>query len=742
MPIQVQEPSARFVITEVLGKSGELGEQIVFKAVREAFGDRECLGFCPYPIFSKQLQMRWEPDILLADRELGLVVIEVKSIRIDQIVAVEGHQWQMERSFYAPSLHPYQQAENQLWALLGFCDKYPLLKRQVTGRAIIALPFITRQEWEQRGFDQLPCCPPIIFADQLKESELFRQVQQAATIVRRSEALTSEQWSLLLTVISGRPNLQSTPPQPPFNRAVVLDYLRQWTSQLDFQQAQIGWQIPPGPQRIRGIAGSGKTVLLCQKAAYMHWQHPDWDIALVFFTRSLYGQITDSINHWLRFFSQGELTYNPATSKLKVLHAWGEAQQPGLYSTIRNAHRLKVEIPEPINSSYSPPQKLAWNCKRLLEQNQGQLQPLFDALLIDEGQDLVVDGDEFLFEEKQPFYWMAYQALRPVDLEQPEQRRLIWAYDEAQSLDSLVIPQAKALFGEALTYLVRGYYPGGIKKSETMKRCYRTPAPILTAAHAIGMGLLRAEGMLSGLTRAEDWRAIGYEVSGSFISGQQVTLHRPSEFSPNPVPQLWLGDVLQFKIYADRDQELQALAQQIQHTMSQEKLQPSRQILVVVLGGESAIGLERQVAMHLRSQQIDYYIPSATKPNAAPEPGNPTPNQFWYDGAVTVSRIHRAKGNEADLVYVVGFDQVAQDESNITLRNQLFVALTRSRCWVCLSGVVGESPLYQEMEQVIESGDSFTFTFKRPPQRDVGGESEPLLRPVRRIAALASSGTD
>ena len=40
-----------------------------------------------------------------------------------------------------------------------------------------------------------------------------------------------------------------------------------------------------------------------------------------------------------------------------------------------------------------------------------------------------------------------------------------------------------------------------------MQRCYRTPGPILTAAHAIGMGLLRDEGMLRGLTT----RKIGKE---------------------------------------------------------------------------------------------------------------------------------------------------------------------------------------------------------------------------------------
>ena len=43
-------------------------------------------------------------------------------------------------------------------------------------------------------------------------------------------------------------------------------------------------------------------------------------------------------------------------------------------------------------------------------------------------------------------------------------------------------------------------------------------------------------------------------------------------------------------------------------------------------------------------------------------------------------------GQEADMVYVVGLDNLAKNESNLSLRNQLFIALTRARGWVKLSG--------------------------------------------------------
>ncbi|MBW4422554.1 MAG: ATP-binding domain-containing protein [Myxacorys californica WJT36-NPBG1] len=50
-------------------------------------------------------------------------------------------------------------------------------------------------------------------------------------------------------------------------------------------------------------------------------------------------------------------------------------------------------------------------------------------------------------------------------------------------------------------------------------------------------------------------------------------------------------------------------------------------------------------------------------------------------------RIHRAKGHEAKFVYIDGLERAAEQEDNLLLRNQLFVALTRSQAWVHLSGI-------------------------------------------------------
>ena len=721
MPVGINEKGRKFIETEPIGQDGEHCEQKAWDACKKAFADRECIGYWRYPIFSKTGECRKEPDVLIVDKEFGIVVIEVKCIKINQITSVNGHLWEFQ-NFYQKQGSPYKQAENQLYSLLGYCDREEIIRRQVKGRAIVALPFISEKEWQEKGFDRLPSCPPIIFKEDLGAKSLIKKIEQSF-LVQSGKNLDNEQWELLLAVVGGTPVLRKTlsksitVTQDNKTRSSVINQLRERLYELDLQQQHIGLEIPPGAQRIRGIAGSGKTVLLCQKAANMHLKHPDWDIALVFFTRSLYDQIEDLVDKWMRHYSCGELDYKSnvqAQSKLKILHAWGARDRPGFY---RLVCKENGEYPLGVrDTNYRQPNEgLADLSKRLLEET--EIEQKFDAILIDEGQDLVVDPEELKYKDKQAIYWMAYQSLRPCDPENPEQRRLIWAYDEAQSLDTLVIPEAKELFGVELNNLLNKgtQYKGGIQRNEIMHRCYRTPGAILTAAHAIGMGLLRPEGMLSGMTEAKQWRKVGYEVEGKFYSNRLITLHRPPANSPNPIPTLWDESVIQFNAYSSRQEELTVLAENIKHNLEHDGLTPSRQILVLVLGSiYEAMKLETHVAEFLMQQDIDIFIPSGTRLNQLkPKYPNNDPDAFWYEGGVTVSRIPRAKGNEADMVYVVGCDNVAKDESNINLRNQLFVALSRARGWVSLSGT-GHYPMYNEIQQVIESGDTFTFTYKKP----------------------------
>ncbi|MCP4695420.1 MAG: RNA helicase, partial [Gammaproteobacteria bacterium] len=113
----------------------------------------------------------------------------------------------------------------------------------------------------------------------------------------------------------------------------IIKKIEQEIVNLDLHQKQAAIETPDGPQRIRGLAGSGKTVVLALKAACLHSQNPDWDIAVTFQTHSLYQQFRDLIRRSAFEHSSDE----PNWDKLKVLHAWGSINTSGLYSVIADS---------------------------------------------------------------------------------------------------------------------------------------------------------------------------------------------------------------------------------------------------------------------------------------------------------------------------------------------------------------------------------------------------------------------
>ena len=62
------------------------------------------------------------------------------------------------------------------------------------------------------------------------------------------------------------------------SRGAKLKQLEDSIANLDNSQSRAVIETVDGVQRIRGLAGSGKTIVLALKAAYLHARHPDWNI--------------------------------------------------------------------------------------------------------------------------------------------------------------------------------------------------------------------------------------------------------------------------------------------------------------------------------------------------------------------------------------------------------------------------------------------------------------------------------
>lgn len=204
----------------------------------------------------------------------------------------------------------------------------------------------------------------------------------------------------------------------PTTKGDLYDQVEQKLPKLDQKQEKIGIQIPPGPQQVRGIAGSGKTVLMCMKAARMHSRHPEWDIAVTFMTKSLYPQLRDLISRFHWHFAETD----PNWSKLRLLHGWGgKTVLDGMYyvlaseSDTHNFHHV-TKAQDRFGRMRNTPSLLDDCCEALRES--GDVPEMFDAVLIDEAQDF-----------NSSFYRMCKDSLR-------EPERLIWAVFNHQKASS------------------------------------------------------------------------------------------------------------------------------------------------------------------------------------------------------------------------------------------------------------------------------------------------------------------
>ncbi len=118
----------------------------------------------------------------------------------------------------------------------------------------------------------------------------------------------------------------------------------------------------------------------------------------------------------------------------------------------------------------------AGSCERALSEAEG-IEQKYDAVLVDEAQDLPVS-----------FLRICYEMLR-------KPKRLVYAYDELQSLNSMSLPSPEKLFGNDMdgTPRVKFKYDndGSSNQDIVLKRCYRNSRPALVTAHALGFGIYR-----------------------------------------------------------------------------------------------------------------------------------------------------------------------------------------------------------------------------------------------------------
>jgi len=488
------------------------------------------------------------------------------------------------------------------------------------------------------------------------------------------------------------------------SRGWKLKALEESIANLDNQQSKAVIETVEGVQRIRGLAGSGKTIVIALKAAYLHAQHPDWKIVVTFNTRSLKGQL----KHLINTFYIEQTNEEPNWENLQIMHAWGAAgggERNGIYYAFCSENN--VEYSDYINSrnKFGADDTFGRACEKALLDAKNNIKELYDVILVDEAQDFSVS-----------FLRMCYEMLKAP-------KRLVYAYDELQNLRLQSLPSPEEIFGSHQngTPRVKFYEESEGKPQQDiiLEKCYRNSRPALVTAHALGFGIYRQQGdkkepdLVQMFEQNSLWNDVGYKViDGKLEDGAHVVLSRTDENSPKFLEQHSdLDDLIQFKSFKYREEQDLWVYEQIVKNLKDDELRADDIIVI----NPDPMTTKRAVS-GIRSKLFDIGIKSHTAGV------DTTPDVFFAENeeSVAFTGIYRAKGNEAAMVYVINSDLCYDSTFELAKkRNQLFTAITRSKAWVRVLGV-GEdmNKLAKEYEQTKDHNFTLDFIYPDKTQRE------------------------
>lgn len=436
-----------------------------------------------------------------------------------------------------------------------------------------------------------------------------------------------------------------------------------------------------GVSRIRGLAGSGKTVILCMKAALLHLRDPNATILYTFYTKSLYQHVKRLITRFYRQYNDQD----PDWDKIQVRHAWGNYTLEGVYSQACEHHNIrKLSFTEARQRSLVNPFDAV--CKDFLVKVPDPCK-LYDYVLIDEGQDFPIS-----------FISLCLSLVK--------NNRILFAYDDLQTIFQNHAPTATEIFGTNPDGTPRVSFTSDM----VLPKCYRNPREILVIAHAIGFGLYAAN--ISQMIESEEyWNEIGYEIeSGALKAGQDVSILRPEKNSLKSISQHYSKqEIVRFQAYDEYKNEILEVCNFINDDIRIQHLHPE-DVMVLTADDKNATSYLNSVERILAEQ---YDIKCNNVHADKFSVGN-----FQEKDRVTLSTIHKAKGNEAYSVYIVGIDGLLPVKKNYRARNLLFTAMTRAKGWVRLSGIGETAQMWcNELQRAM---DAFPYLrFRYPTAEDI-----------------------
>jgi superfamily I DNA and RNA helicase len=241
--------------------------------------------------YNSPLKGTVHPDFVLLHPEYGLFILEVKDWTIHSITEVDSYRFVLSNG--EEHKNPIEQARNYIWPIVNH-KKYI---QRIPYSFGVVFPNINRSELNKKHSNNL-CIADILGAhliiskDELLDfnESLLTRMMEVSPLKKRLTSFEEDTLRLIINPSTALPHKIVKDSESGTEREAV----------LSLEQERAAKSIGEGHRLLKGVAGSGKTFVLLNRAIENSAMHPDWKILFVCwglslseYLRQLYEKITD-----------------------------------------------------------------------------------------------------------------------------------------------------------------------------------------------------------------------------------------------------------------------------------------------------------------------------------------------------------------------------------------------------------------------------------------------------------------
>lgn len=661
----------KLIISDEEAYTQDSSAQVLATHLEEALSNRDdCICYYRFPIYFSDAGFM--PSLVLIDRTYGVIAFRTYNFLPEQLSKISEDYWVVHNEKKRNEIRDF---EDYIYSLERDIQRPKNNLQDVKIAYFICFPFLEETDVSKDTIRN-------------KEKILYKDFKQKKIFPENTNPLSETQWKTLVSVIQKLEPLNKYLglyiEEPPTTVADAITLNEQKICVFDDAQQKAAIQVPDSGGRIRGLAGTGKTIILSWKAAYLHFKFPDKKILYTFYTKSLYNQIKKLITSFYHRYSEKE----PNWDNLRILHAWGGKEKEGVYSGACQANNIPTRSVKDYWLMPTPPFGEA--CKDLLRHSKEKLGDKlieqYDFVLVDEAQDM----------PKEFFSLIKKLTKAP--------KRIVIAYDELQNTEDIEMPDFGTLFGTDML----------LKKEDDilLQKSYRNNRKVLHTAVALGLGVYSKMGVIQIIEKEDNWNAIGYSLrKGKLEAGSIVEIERPSENSPIEITSIYKKiPPLETKDFATKQDELEYVSKKIIELVTKEKVKPE-DILVVSLNSKHIKDDYGYIKIALAKENIASKIPGVIDQS----------DDFFIRGNITLSSIRRSKGNEAPIVFVLGAEKICSllDKVQSRIRRSfIFVSITRAKAYCFITSSGPDAKMFMAEYQAIQRDYPY-LKFKFPTENEM-----------------------